>query len=190
MKILDIPHNIRQSMISSGVWKQECPIAMDRLRLLEIEHYTFDHKIQTGQMVVLDIIAEKTIEIFDILLEKKFPINKIQLMDAYNGNDDLSMEDNNSSCFNFRKIVGTERISIHSYGTAIDINPTQNPYIVDAKIYPSTGSAFLDRDNIRPGMLESLVYLFKERGFEWGGDWTSIKDYHHFQIKLEDLGLT
>ncbi|MES2214918.1 MAG: M15 family metallopeptidase [Pseudomonadota bacterium] len=188
-RIKAIPSDIQQTMISSGVWKPECPIPIERLRLLEVDHYAFEGNLQHGQMVVLDQIAERSLEIFSILLETKFPLHKIQLMDIYNGDDDASMEDNNSSCFNFRKISGTDELSIHSYGLAIDINPLQNPFLVGEKIYPSKGSEFLDRSNIRPGMIEPVVHLFKERGFEWGGDWTSPIDYHHFQIPPKDLGL-
>lgn len=39
-----------------------------------------------------------------------------------------SMEDNNSSAFNYRPIEGTDRPSKHALGTAIDINTLYNPY--------------------------------------------------------------
>ena len=44
------------------------------------------------------------------------------------------MADNNSSCFNYRKIANSKIISMHSYGLAIDINPVQTPYIFDSKV--------------------------------------------------------
>lgn len=184
---MTLPLSVQQTMIDSGVWQTACPIAIDRLKLLEIQHYTLKGDIMIGQMVVLDVIATSTRKIFASLFARKFPIHKIQPMDTYNGNDDAAMEDNNSSCFNFRKISGSDRLSIHSYGLAIDVNPLQNPCIINNKISPTAGREFTDRNNIRPGMLEPVVHLFKQYGFEWGGDWTNLKDYHHFQVSLDIL---
>ena len=84
-------------------------------------------------------------------------------------------------------------MSQHSYGIAIDINPVQNPYIKNNNeiiiIQPQSGKDFLDRTNIRSGMVEEIVDLFKDHGFNWGGDWTSLKDYQHFEYPLEKLNL-
>lgn len=51
------------------------------------------------------------------------------LIDEYNAEDNRSMEANNSSCFNFRLVPGTRKLSNHSKGLAIDINPLYNPYV-------------------------------------------------------------
>ena len=127
--------------------------------------------------------------VFEELLKIKFPIKKISLIDNYNGDDQLSMSDNNSSCFNYRKITNSKIISMHSYGLAIDINPVQNPYIFDSKvenmleIWPDEGKLYLNRTNRRAGMVEPIVTLFAYYGFTvWGGSWNEPLDYHHFQI--------
>ena len=183
--ISTLPHAIIQSMMSKGIWTPECPVSLDDLRLMVTDYYDFNGHIKTGQMVIHHKITDAANSIFSELYKIKFPIHKMTLIDEYNGNDDLSMTDNNSSCFNYRKIYGTDRVSVHSWGTAIDINPRENPYITqDGKIHPEDGKLFLDRSDLRPGMVEPIVHLFTDHGFDWGGNWTTIKDYHHFEIKL------
>lgn len=177
--INQIPDDIALRMKKISIWTQECPVRIEQLRLLEISHYNFLGNIVVGQLVVLDKIAENVLKIFEQLLIVKFPIQNIKPIDAYNGNDELSMESNNSSCFNFRPIAGSDRLSIHSYGLAIDINPVQNPFIEIndktniVKIFPKEGGKYLNRGNIRAGMVEPIVGIFKKHGFEWGGNWNS-----------------
>lgn len=187
MKQTPLPENIIQSMIDIKVWMPECPVELGALKLLELRHYDFNGAIQTGEMIVHNKIADRVLSIFQELLDRKFPIEKIKPIDHYGGNDELSMADNNSSCFNFRKIAGTDRLSNHSYGLAIDINPVQNPYIRIGQgsviIEPASGANFLNRHNERPGMLEPVASIFEKYGFIWGGRWDSPIDYHHFEFK-------
>jgi hypothetical protein len=132
-------------------------------------------------------MAHNIMKIFQELFHYHFPINSIKPMEEFNGNDELSMEHNNSSCFNFRPILGTNKLSTHSYGLAIDINPLQNPYIVTNNqgaeaIYPANGTNYLDRSIIIPGMVEPVIEIFAKYGFNiWGGNWHTPKDYQHFQ---------
>jgi hypothetical protein len=183
-------------MQHSGVWKPNCPISVERLKLVTVSHLNFDGLIKPGQFIVLDKLAESALKIFEELMLIKFPIHQIELMDKYKGNDDQAMAANNSSAFNFRPIAGSDKVSMHSYGLAIDVNPVQNPCIVikdnnEVEVHPKIGVAFLNRNNIRPGMLEPVVPIFKKHGFtEWGGNWNTPIDYHHFQVprsQVEDL---
>ena len=186
--INQISDDIALKMQNTSVWTKECPVQIERLKLVAISHYDFLGNIKIGQLVVLDKIAENTLKIFEQLLIVKFPIKSIKPIDSYDGNDDLSMSDNNSSCFNFRPIAGSDLLSIHSYGLAIDINPVQNPFIEiddetgDVAIFPKEGAKYLNRSNIRAGMVEPIIEIFTRYGFEWGGNWNSPIDYHHFQI--------
>lgn len=185
----DLPSKIIENMKQKNIWVAECPVKLEQLKLLELVHFNFNEEIKTGQMVVFGGMAEKTINVFKELFDLKFPINQIKLIDEYDGNDELSMTDNNSSCFNYRKITGSDIISIHSYGLAIDINPVQNPYLVIDKkncsieVFPKEGINFLNRHNQRPGMVEPIINIFKKYGFDvWGGYWNDPIDYHHFQV--------
>ena len=123
------------------------------------------------------------------LYEANYPIERIRLVDEYDADDERSMEDNNSSSFNFRFISHTTRVSKHGLGLAVDINTLYNPYTktVDGEriVEPVTGEPYLDREADFPYKIDhdDLCFkLFTEHGFEWGGDWEDRKDYQHFEI--------
>ena len=107
-------------------------------------------------------------------------------IDYYNCNDDKSMEDNNTSAFNYRTVSGSRKLSDHSFGRAIDINPLFNPYIRRSKVQPENGRKYTDRGSHVEGMIQEndcVVQEFKSRGWQWGGDWKYSKDYQHFYKK-------
>lgn len=190
-EIKNVPKNIQASMMQKGIWSSECPIPISKLRLLYLSYYNFENQMVIGRMIVLDSIAESVISIFKELFTIKFPIHNIDLIDKYNGDDELSMSANNSSCFNFRKIEGSKLLSMHSYGLAIDVNPVQNPFVKDGKVLPSEGNKYLNRENNKNGMVESVISIFYKHGFTvWGGNWETPIDYHHFQVprdRVNDL---
>ncbi len=96
------------------------------------------------------------------------------------------MADNNSSAFNYRVVAGTDRLSSHATGWAIDINPCQNPVMyADGRSLPP-GAVYASRE---PGTIVaagSLVQAFAHHGWQWGGDFPGFKDYHHFEKKLPE----
>lgn len=192
--INDIPSSTAKRMIDTSVWQKECTVSIDRLKLLKISHYNFDNQISIGHLIVLDKVSQAVLNIFKELLILKFPIHSMMTIEEFGGNDELSMEANNSTAFNFRYIAGTKKLSLHSYGLAIDINPLQNPYIIihdDSKkvtVFPTEGTNFLNRHNQRTGMVEPIIKIFEKYGFnEWGGDWNTPIDYHHFQIPRHEV---
>ena len=185
-----LSHNERAAMIKCGAWAEGSPFSLDRLKRVDISYVDFDGNAKhDGALVVADVAADAVAGVFRALYEEKFPIKSIKPIHLYDGNDDASMEDNNSSAFNFRKIAHTDLLSIHSYGLAIDVNPEQNPYgIIGStdnhvvEIFPKNGKNYLNRTNLRHGMVEPIVNIFRERGFStWGGDWNDMLDWHHFQ---------
>lgn len=148
------------------------------LTLLNVLYVSFDGLIHEGQLVVHHKVSDELREIFGKLLTLGFPIEKVIPVANYGWDDDASMADNNSSAFNYRLIYGTNRLSNHSYGLAVDINPALNPYTRrDGTIAPP-GATY----NVSvPGTLTpEIVALFKSYGWEWGGDWER-KDWQHFQ---------
>ncbi|MFW6031301.1 MAG: M15 family metallopeptidase [Myxococcota bacterium] len=95
------------------------------------------------------------------------------------------MEANNTSAFNCRRMTSGSRWSEHAYGTAIDVNPIQNPYVRGAVVQPPAGEAYVDRTATRKGMLRAggpVVGAFAEAGWKWGGEWRTMKDYQHFSV--------
>lgn len=152
----------------------------NNLVLIEVQYYSFDEKLHQGQLLVHKSVVKDLKEIFEIIKEIKFPINKAVPIVKYGWNDEASMLANNTSCFNYRKQKGTNIISYHSKGLAIDINPFLNPHIKNDKSIP-TGAIY---DKTKPGTLTAssqVVKEFKKRGWHWGGNWRSSNDYQHFE---------
>jgi hypothetical protein len=122
--------------------------------------------------------------VFRLLFDARFPIRQMVLVDEYGGSDDRSVQANNTSAFNCRAVTGGTNWSQHSYGAAIDINPLQNPYVYsDGHVSDPRAVPYLDRSNVRPGMIvegDVVVRAFDAIGWDWGGRWSSIKDYQHF----------
>lgn len=170
--------------ISGVSWTKDAPVRLEDLRYLKVSYWDFDNNQRIGELIVNKNIAEEVVDIFEELYDAQFPIEKINLVDDYNADDDLSMADNNSSAFNFRPIMGTNRLSKHSYGLAVDINPVQNPFIINDEILPPNSLEYIDRNNIRNGMIvkgDACYNAFVSRGWAWGGEWKTMKDYQHFQ---------
>lgn len=175
--------------------EEEPVISYDDLRYMNVLYYDFNGEVQTGELICNKGIADDLIEIFHELYLNEYQIEKIRLIDEYNGDDAASMEDNNTSCFNYRVVDGTDSLSKHALGCAIDINPFYNPYIVFDKtengndyISPKGSEIYVDRSQNFPYKIDEndLCYkLFREHGFTWGGDWNSCKDYQHFQKVVE-----
>lgn len=163
------------------------------LRYLQVAYYGFDQKAHQGELIVHRQIAEEIEAIFRALFLQQYPIEKIRLMDEYDGDDNAAMEDNNSSAFNYRLIAGTNRLSKHSLGLAVDVNPRYNPYIrPDGRggwlTEPKSGAPYANRTRPFPHKIaegDLCLRLFTERGYTWGGDWTTVKDYQHFQKNLQ-----
>lgn len=164
-------------------------VSLEDLAYLKVLHYGFDDEIHEGELIVNKAVAEEVLDIFRELYEKKFPIEKIRLIDDYDADDDKSMAANNSSAFCFRRLTGGGDLSEHAYGFAVDINPLYNPYVRrweddSLLILPPSGADFVERNSDVKGKIcpGNVCYnAFVSRGWEWGGDWTDIDDNHHFQ---------
>ena len=174
--------------IKGKSYKDDCTVPLSDLRYLHVIHIGFDGEPHEGELICNASIAADLLDIFQKLYEAGYQIEKIRLVDEYNADDEASMRDNNSSCFNFRFISHTTKVSKHGLGLAVDINTLYNPYIktVDGKthIEPATAGEYVDRTKDFPHKIDEndLCYkLFTLHGFEWGGNWKSVKDYQHFE---------
>lgn len=169
-------------------YKENCTIPYEDLNYVGILYVDFNGETQMGEIVCNKTIAKDLAEIFMELYKNKYPLDKVRLVDEYNADDDLSCLDNNTSCFNFRTVGGTSRLSKHAEGLAIDINPFFNPYVTypngSIRISPPGSEAYGDRSHDFPHKIDTndLCYrLFTMHGFTWGGSWSSVKDYQHFE---------
>lgn len=164
-------------------------IGREDLRYLRLLYYGFDDETHVGELITNGAIADEILEIFQELYENQYPIEKMLLIDEYGGDDDLAVADNNTSCFNYRVVAGSTKLSRHALGMAIDINPFYNPYVTypDGVKHssPAGSEPYADRSAEFPykigGDGDLCLKLFDAHGFTWGGRWKSVQDYQHFQ---------
>ena len=165
-------------------WRPGCPVPLSSLRLVTIQHWSFDGDVRTGELVVAAEHAEAIAGVFDGLLAARFPIAQVRLVDEFGGDDDRSMSANNTSAFNCRQATGSTRWSEHAYGLAVDINPVQNPYVTaSGRVLPPAGRTHAQRDRTTLGLIvdgDPVVGAFAAIGWSWGGSWSAGKDYQHF----------
>lgn len=186
-----IPDHMWQRM-QGKTYKENPHIGRKDLRHVRVLHWDYDQKIHIGEMIVNQQIADVVVRIFRQLYNAKYPIQRMVLPDVYDADDDRQMDDNNTSCFCYRTVSGTNKLSLHARGLAIDINPFYNPYCRKNKkgtllVSPQKARKYTNRNGNFPYKIDrqDLCYrLFTEAGFEWGGNWKTKKDYQHFEIKL------
>lgn len=199
---------------------------LDRQILVEVTYLSQDHKYYRSQIMV-DIELEHSVRtLFNFIQEmnveemkkpvpsnkKMFFVDKIYLItdDKYKGDDIRSIEDNNTSGFNYRNVEGTYILSTHALGFSLDINPKENPIAMDKESVrkaksmmrknpnafpPDSVEEILQKKTYTPGQnlkkfykkidtetsAQKVLELLRNLGFEWGGDWKTHKDFHHFQ---------
>lgn len=183
----DIPDTIF-ALMKGKSYKDDCTVQRSDLRYLLILHRNIKGEAIVGELIVNKNISADILDIMEQLFRASYPIEKVRLIDYYDADDEKSMRANNTSCFNWRKVSGSSTVSKHAIGMAIDINPLYNPYykLSNGKetIQPATGKPYLDREAEFPYKIikgDICHRLFTTNGFKWGGSWTSLKDYQHFE---------
>jgi hypothetical protein len=86
----------------------------------------------------------------------------------------------NAQTYEYRTIKDTNRLSMHSFGIAIDISPTKTQYWKDEA---KEETAKIGYKNSVP---LSVVHIFEKYGFIWGGKWYHY-DTMHFEYRPEIL---
>ena len=172
----DLPHS----------WHPGCPVGPSQLRMIHLSYWGFDSRAHTGEIVVNETVASQVVAIFKRLYNARFAIYEMVPVDAYGGDDNQAAAADDTSGFNCRYAVTnppSRQWSVHAYGEAIDVNDVQNPYVDGSTIIPPSGAAYLNRNDVRPGMAEpggTLVVAFAAEGWLWGGRWNPGTDYQHF----------
>jgi hypothetical protein len=196
-----IPPATCRAMKDGHVLADGSPVPCDRLREVSFRFIDFSGETRLGRVVVMDAVAGPVQALFDELHARHFPLRRAVPMQAYLGDDDASMDDDNTSGFNARLVAGSTRWSLHAFGLAIDLNPVENPFIEIAddgrtlRVSPAAaGRAFVNRREPRPGkpprqgLAEEVVDVFAAHGFlVWGGDWNSPIDFQHFEAGDQDF---
>lgn len=79
--------------------------------------------------------------------------------------------------YSWRSMATSGNRSHHSYGVALDVNPTQNYMIRGKRVI---AGSFYKPGKDKRSVTKEVVAIWKKHGFYWGGDWHSSKDYMHF----------
>lgn len=183
-----IPDSVWTRM-QGKTYHQNAYVQRSDLRYLRLHYVDFEGEERVGEMVCNRAIADDLLDIFRQLYEARYPIERIQLPDDFDADDERQMRANNTSCFCFRVIKGSTKLSAHAQGLAVDLNPLYNPCVKTRRdgtlfIQPSTAASYVDRSRRFAHKIDrqDLAYrLFIQHGFSWGGAWRSSKDYQHFE---------
>jgi len=188
--IAPIDRNVEKRMRGGHSYRDGCPVPLKNLRYLKMTYRGFDGRDHTGEMVVHKSVAKEVTRIFGELYRTGYPIRRMRLVSDYGGSDWRSIEADNTSAFNCRPATGSKKWSRHAYGKAIDLNPLENPYVSrSGRIAHKASLKFRERKRKNPFKAEYRAVLlpddpavkaFKKRGWRWGGDWRSVRDYQHF----------
>lgn len=183
----EISEEVKSRMIGKSM-PADATIGFDELSYLTITYLDYNGKTKQGEMIVHKKLADEVLDIFREIYEAKFPIERMRLVDDYGASDHTSMVNNNTSAFCYRTISGTNKVSNHGKGVAIDINPFYNPHVLknSGKVNPPEASKYADRSLSDKGMIKynDVVYkAFTSRGWKWGGNWNN-PDYQHFEKSI------
>ena len=171
--------------MSGRSWHRGCPVGLGDLRVLRLRHWDFGRDVQNGRLVVHEDQAKRVLGAMRSIYLARFPIRRIRPIDAYGGDDQRSMNADNTSAFNCRFVAGSPGVwSQHAYGRAIDVNPIENPYVTPSgHVSPPAGRPYADRSRDAEGMIhrgDRVEHAFRRIGWEWGGRWPGTRDYQHF----------
>lgn len=188
--IAPLPRAIRTQLPARGFWHHGCPVSLSGLRLLTVTYTGFDRREHTGELVVNGAAAGKLEHVFRQLHRLRFPIRHIGFADFYGPRAARPRDGDVTASFECRQAVPSPcsggmrsgHWSMHAYGLAVDLNPTENPYIGCGQSRDPATRPFRDRSHRRRGMVGGrVVAAFRSVGWGWGGSWTgSTKDYMHF----------
>jgi hypothetical protein len=186
--IAPIDTALRQHLATT-TWHPGCPVPIRDLRLVRVRYWNFDGEVRSGPLIVNERVARDVVWVFRRLFHARFPIHRIALAPAYRPPrpEDWFSTSDLTAAFNCRPATGTvDVLSQHAYGWAIDINPLQNPYVrSDGTVLRRAVKPYFDRNLHRPGMIHAddvVVRAFARIGWEWGGNWHTLKDYMHFSL--------
>lgn len=172
-------------VIARSTWRPGCPVDSADLAWVRMTYWGFDQQRHSGEMLVNGSVARDLVAVFRQLYRARFPIESMGITTLEDLHAAPTGDGNTTGSFVCRPTTGGTSYSQHAYGLAVDLNPFQNPYRSGDLVLPELASAYLDRDWLRPGMITPggpAVNAFASIGWEWGGDWSSLKDYHHFSL--------
>jgi LysM repeat protein len=163
--------------------RRRCPVMPANLRRVWVSYIDLQGAYHDGSIVVRSDVVPRVQRIFATLFRWRYRIMAMAPMSVnMPGQTDMSIV---TAGYNCRPVDGTKTWSQHAYGTAIDINPLQNPMVRGTTVVsPAGGAAYLRRNHYLIGMIhpEGAARAFTWNGYFWGGNWRSLRDYMHFSL--------
>lgn len=170
-------------VLARSTWRRACPVKATDLRYVTVGFRGFDGLAHTGELLVHERAAEDLVRVFGRLFAAGYPIERMRVTSAAELNAPPTGDGNTTAVFACRPVRGHKGWSQHAYGLAVDVNPFQNPYHRGGVVLPELATSYLDRGDVRPGMIlpdGAVVKAFAAIGWRWGGDYRSLRDFMHF----------
>ena len=175
-EVSEVPDDV----LARSTWRPECPVPRDELRWVLVTFWGFDGEVHTGELMLRADAVESVVAGFAHLHERRFPIEEMRIVDTPELDAPPTGDGNNTTAFVCRPTRGSTAWSEHAQGRAVDINPFHNPYVKGDVVLPELATAYVDRTDLRPGMLTADdVAGFTGVGWGWGGVWRSLQDHMH-----------
>lgn len=168
-----------------STWQEACPVTLDDLRYVTVSFWGFDDLPHTGELLLHRDVADAVVGVFGDLFAARFPIEDMYVTPPSELDAPDTGDGNATAAFVCRPTRGSSRWSEHAYGLAVDINPFHNPYVRDGGLIPGLATTYVDRADVRPGMLVpggGPIEAFTAIGWEWGGTWSNPIDYMHLSV--------
>ncbi len=179
-----VVETVPAEVLARSTWAAGCPVGVDDLAYVRLTFWGFDDQRHTGELLLNQSVVDDVVGVFRRLYKERFPFEELRVTPRSELDAHPTGDGNNTESFVCRPTTGsTTTFSQHAYGLAIDLNPFQNPYTKGDLVLPELASSYLDRDDVRPGMITPdgvVVRAFESIGWTWGGTWSSLKDYQHF----------
>lgn len=174
---------VPEDVLDRSTWSSACPVAVEELAYVTVTFVGFDGRDHTGELLLAASAAEDIVDVFRTLYDARFPIEEMRIASSEDLDAPPTGDGNDTTMFVCRPVTGGQSWSEHARGLAIDINPFHNPYVRGDLVLPELARDYTDRDRGLPGMItegDVVTQAFDRIGWEWGGRWSSLKDYQHF----------
>ncbi|WP_020657555.1 M15 family metallopeptidase [Amycolatopsis benzoatilytica] len=175
-------------VLNRSTWQAACPVSSADLRYVTLSFWGFDRHPHTGELLVRKDAAPAVVKAFSQLYAQRFPIEEMRITGPSELDAPPTGDGNDTSAFVCRPVRGQKNWSAHAYGLAVDVNPFCNPYTKGDLVLPELATAYVDRADVRPGMVLAggpVVQAFAQAGWQWGGAWKSPVDRMHFTASGE-----
>ena len=171
-------------VLARSTWAAGCPVGADDLAYVRLTFWGFDDQRHTGELLLNRVVADDVVGVFRALYEERFPFEELRVTPRVRAR---RATDRRRQQHRVLRLPADHRVD-HDVQPA-RLRPGDRPQPVPEPlregdlVLPELASTYLDRDDVRPGMITPdgvVVRAFESIGWTWGGTWSSLKDYQHF----------